>query len=1260
MKYRLLFTLILLLWIIAGCAPQMLENAPRVETTGTVNLRAGPGLDYQVIASIPKGTNLILLDSTNDWQQVRVSDRLEGWISKSFTRMAGYEQVIINTQTKVRSGPGEEYKAFAILLQGRTFSIIGEKDNWYHVVLPDGNMGWIVRTDARKVSKTNITTTRDAVVRESPNSSARQLITVEKGRELIQMDRKGAWYQVKVGSSIYGWIHEDALKPVPEQNIVVPQKANVRKGPSTVYDIIEIVDASDRLTELERKDDWYKVRTPSGNVGWVNRSVVRPGTSQTPYTPSTRPGTAGDQDNRKYDVRPEYLVTKQDCNIRQGYSTNFPVLTRASEGAILLRIGKKSNWNRVKYPPNGEIGWVRNDLVQNSRGIYLTTEECNIRQGYNTTFRVIKRVPAGTMLSRIEEQHQWYRMRMSDGRIGWIHPDLVTSIRNGFFTNQECNVRSGPGTSHARITRLDAGQFVSRISSKGDWLQFKLPAGGTGWIRKDLVARTDQIYEVSKFASVRSGNSESQRVVTSLSDKNRVYQINSKGNWMQVRIHPSGIGWIKKDQLLPAYLGNTSLIPTLSNSALETDTRTLTTIQPTNIRRGPDLRYEVAIRVGTGTKMIVLAEEGEWYQVKLANGLTGYVHYSVFTQGGNANPAIRSSSQALTVNRVSTPQYTAPKIEKVYAGRDLNVRTLPDSNSARVRRISANTEMQKLDQRLNWTQVELSGGQKGWIFTPLLSAAPLVRSTASRTKTASDIVYTVRATNVRVSPDSNAARLDRLPARTGLKKVSEQNNWTRVQLKDNRYGWIFSPLLSQAPSGKTIDPVVAQSGVTTTPDIILEKGILRAKKKTSIRSGPDKSYQIVDTVPAGTRLTSNNITGDWYQVDYKDGKIGYVASQDVDDVADRQLIVIESADVKRSRELTAETIYVVHTGTVLNTPQEVNGWYQIGSDGWIRSNHVRDVKFPAMRAVRNTDVHREPSTRANKMSSLKEGDEAKPLREDRGWYLIELSGGLSGWVVADALQTATIPKIRTRANASVYESPSIQSNKITSLAGGAEFAPLYKRGEWVKIPVDAVGAFGWIYSSDYSLSIKHKMRVTGSTFVREGPGIEYRIVETVDTNNELTCTEERGGWCLVVTSAQNTGWVNSQFTIPVSFSPVSTVKETAVRTNPAQNAPTLERVPAGSELIPVNEMKGWYEVRTPGGSTGWIRKTDLQNRVTQRIVFTLDLCDIRSGPGAEFPVKKRVDPATDLTIIGEQNDWYKVRVARQNLEGWIKKDLVFE
>lgn len=60
-----------------------------------------------------------------------------------------------------------------------------------------------------------------------------------------------------------------------EAYIVSTEKANMRKGPGTSFAIVGRLPYGTVLVQLDRKDDWRKVKTEAGKEGWIHQDLIR-------------------------------------------------------------------------------------------------------------------------------------------------------------------------------------------------------------------------------------------------------------------------------------------------------------------------------------------------------------------------------------------------------------------------------------------------------------------------------------------------------------------------------------------------------------------------------------------------------------------------------------------------------------------------------------------------------------------------------------------------------------------------------------------------------------------------------------------------------------------------------------------------------------------------------------------------------------------------------------------------------------------------
>ncbi len=1145
------------------CALTDVKLDQRVKTEGEVNLREGPGLQYEIITKLPKDVNLILLDKKNDWNKVKIPNSGQtGWVFEGLVEHVGSQQLVIINQTYVRKGPGMGYSSFAILVKGRTFDMVAEQGNWYQVVLPDGNTGWISKSDAQKASKRNITTTQSTAVRINPDDNAKVLVNVNAGTEFIQLDKKGEWYLIRVSDGVEGWINEKAVKQVVDRNIIVPQKANIRNGPGTGYTIIETLSEKSRLTELQRKDNWVKVRTPSGNVGWVYQGVI---------------DRAGVPDVA---VAEPYMVTKLDCNIRHGYGTSFKILDRVSKGTILQKIGDKDNWYRIKYPPDARIGWIRNDLVESDKPIYFTNQECNIRQGYSTDFEIKRRVVAGTVLAKIEERDDWYRVYMPDGEIGWIRNDLVSTASDILITNQDCNVRQGPGTNWEKIDELKRDTFLQKLEKKDNWYRVKQESGKIGWIREDLLATLGDLMSPNDLVNVRSAPGTDNTKVREASDREVMYKIGSQGEWYKFLFRDGQAGWIRSDLVATVFYTGKDISGGGATKITTIDEKRVITRKKTDVYICPFSDCAVLITVESGVELFIVSRQNSFYEIRLPDGQYGFVK----------SADLYSNSMTPTNTKKSNPKFTSGLRTKEKA----NVRSGPELNFTRITTLPANTSLTKHDERGEWTFVEMSGGKKGWIYTPLLAGS---RSAPAKT----------------VDKDIS------------LKEIFTEN--------------------------------------FTGSEIAYEAGTVKTLTEAPIYSEPNSSARTIQKVPRATRLTKIGRQNKWYEVQLENGSYGWISQELVDDISLNNIITVNNAPLRRSTDPNSQVLEMVPDGSEFSPRDMFENWVAVktrqGNVGWLYIRDVAILKFPKVYARRNAGLRNAPDQNSSILRRLEEGEELQPISKKDDWYLVTMNDGNTGWISQSVVKKAILPQVMITRSTAAFREPTTMSQKMTDLTKGQKYKTTSIQGEWYQIRLIS-GDFAWVYKTNIEELFKGTLLAHAPTKMREGPGNDYSVVALVNPGDPLKCFNESGAWFLVKDQSDKFGYVNETAIRDIKFSPIIALKKTYVYPEPDQKYNVLRTLEQNVEIVPISQNDNWYEIKLSENQRGWVLKQDFVSKAKSRLVFTLDISNIRNGPGTNHGILKRVDPATDLMIVGEQGSWYNVKLTDEGLIGWIRKDLVFE
>ena len=228
-----------------------------------LNVRTGPGLTYDIVTSVPAGTQatIVGIDPDNEWYQVEI-DGVEGqvWIYQGLTTLqgslAGVKQytaleiaqligtpaadgsvplaITVPITMNVRTGPGLTYDVVRVVPQGTQGRIWGidPTDDWFQIELEGlDTLVWVYQ---------DLTTVIGSL------AAVRRLT-----------------------------VAEIALLPAA---ITQPLLLNARAGPGTGYEILTTVSQGTwlKITGIDSQGDWYRVELAElDQPAWLLRDFTK-------------------------------------------------------------------------------------------------------------------------------------------------------------------------------------------------------------------------------------------------------------------------------------------------------------------------------------------------------------------------------------------------------------------------------------------------------------------------------------------------------------------------------------------------------------------------------------------------------------------------------------------------------------------------------------------------------------------------------------------------------------------------------------------------------------------------------------------------------------------------------------------------------------------------------------------------------------------------------------------------------------------------
>lgn len=109
------------------------------------NIRSGPSANYEILWEVGKGYPLAILQQQDRWSQVVDFEGAKGWIVTLL--LSDQKTVIVKGKDiNLRVGPGVNYEPVAVVKYGVIFTPLEREGDWVKVKHADGTVGWLSDT----------------------------------------------------------------------------------------------------------------------------------------------------------------------------------------------------------------------------------------------------------------------------------------------------------------------------------------------------------------------------------------------------------------------------------------------------------------------------------------------------------------------------------------------------------------------------------------------------------------------------------------------------------------------------------------------------------------------------------------------------------------------------------------------------------------------------------------------------------------------------------------------------------------------------------------------------------------------------------------------------------------------------------------------------------------------------------------------------------------------------------------------------------
>ncbi|MBR3979516.1 MAG: SH3 domain-containing protein [Oscillospiraceae bacterium] len=264
-------------------------------TTDGLNVRKGPGTNYQSIQKINTGTVLVITETAKGgsftWGKCNL-----GWVCLQYTTYDAATQPEANPQTgtvrvdgggqlRIRTGPGTSYDVAGYLNDGDKVSILQTQKNWGKIDKGWISMNYVVLNEeepeapaTKPVQTGTVKVSGQLWIRSGPGTSHEIVGYLNNGaRVSVTETAKGGslnWGKIDKGWICLSYVVMDTQTQATVTGTVkVDKQLRIRKGPGTSYDIAGYLNNGAKVTILEQKTVgsavWGRI-----DKGWISLYYV--------------------------------------------------------------------------------------------------------------------------------------------------------------------------------------------------------------------------------------------------------------------------------------------------------------------------------------------------------------------------------------------------------------------------------------------------------------------------------------------------------------------------------------------------------------------------------------------------------------------------------------------------------------------------------------------------------------------------------------------------------------------------------------------------------------------------------------------------------------------------------------------------------------------------------------------------------------------------------------------------------------------------
>ncbi len=152
--------------------PSQSQFQPRSATVlrNQVNIRAGGGLNFEVLGQLDKAVSVLVIDEKYGWYKIKLPDEALSFVYQDYVRQG----IVTADKLRVRAGCGSNFNVLGILKKGQSVNVLSREGDWLRIIPPENCSGW-VKKDYLRLSEKRLKTSLNS---EHPAPAVKAKVTL--------------------------------------------------------------------------------------------------------------------------------------------------------------------------------------------------------------------------------------------------------------------------------------------------------------------------------------------------------------------------------------------------------------------------------------------------------------------------------------------------------------------------------------------------------------------------------------------------------------------------------------------------------------------------------------------------------------------------------------------------------------------------------------------------------------------------------------------------------------------------------------------------------------------------------------------------------------------------------------------------------------------------------------------------------------------------------------------------------------------------